>query len=169
MSMLAYPFQEKRIALHVNFLHSFLLANMYCKGWIFYPRGSFTIYYFGYSLPPTLPALTFSMVLKLTKSWHFWTTYLPHLVHVVIEWPLRGVTQTHPKHCNGTKKCVQCSNKSCVWSAAKAEEKKPIWDLHQCSIELVGADLVHSLCRRDALNVAPFVGFLCPLKYSPLK
>ena len=34
------------------------------------------------------PALTFSMVLTLTKSGHFETTYLPHLANVVYEWPL---------------------------------------------------------------------------------
>ena len=33
-------------------------------------------------------ALTFSMVWMLTKSGHFWTTYLPRLVNVVYEWPL---------------------------------------------------------------------------------
>ena len=31
------------------------------------------------------PALTFSMELTLTKSGHFWTTYLPCLVNVVCE------------------------------------------------------------------------------------
>ena len=33
------------------------------------------------------PVLTFSMVWKLTKSGHFWTTYLPRLVNVVCERP----------------------------------------------------------------------------------
>ena len=32
---------------------------------------------------------TFSMVCTLTKSGHFWITYLPHLVNVVCECPLR--------------------------------------------------------------------------------
>ena len=34
------------------------------------------------------PALTLSMVWMLTKSEHFWTTYLPCLVNVVCERPL---------------------------------------------------------------------------------
>ena len=35
------------------------------------------------------PALTISMVWTLTNSGHFWTTYLPRLVNVVCERPLR--------------------------------------------------------------------------------
>ena len=35
------------------------------------------------------PALTFSMVYTLTKTGHFWNTYLPRLVNVVCERPLR--------------------------------------------------------------------------------
>ena len=34
------------------------------------------------------PALTFSMLWRLTESEHFWTTYLPCLVNIVCERPL---------------------------------------------------------------------------------
>ena len=37
------------------------------------------------------PALTFSMVWTLTKSGHFWTTYLPRLINVVCEQTLKSV------------------------------------------------------------------------------
>ena len=43
---------------------------------------------FGFFWPPTPPTLTFSMVWTLTKSGHFWTTYLPRLANVVCERPL---------------------------------------------------------------------------------
>ena len=38
--------------------------------------------------PPIAPMLTFSMAWTLTKSGHFWTTYLPRHVNVVCERPL---------------------------------------------------------------------------------
>ena len=59
---------------------------------IFFKKGLFTNYVdkilaFLTTYPP---ALTFSMVWTLTKSGHFWTTYLPRLVNVVCELPKRG-------------------------------------------------------------------------------
>ena len=44
------------------------------------------------------PALTFSMVWMLTKSGHFKTTYLPHLVNVVCERPLLVNAVDEPSH-----------------------------------------------------------------------
>ena len=46
---------------------------------------------FGFFRPTILPMFTFSMVWTLTKSGHFWTTYLPRLVKVVCEQPLRQI------------------------------------------------------------------------------
>ena len=46
------------------------------------------------------PVLTFSMVWTLTKSGHFWTTYLPCLVNIVCERPLvlPGTKMGHTLH-----------------------------------------------------------------------
>ena len=44
------------------------------------------------------PVLTFSMVWTLTKSGHFWTTYLPCLLNVVCEWPLGWVILSNMGH-----------------------------------------------------------------------
>ena len=53
-------------------------------------RGSFTNYVDKILafLTTYTPPLTFSMAWTLTKSGHFWTTYLPCLVNVVCERPL---------------------------------------------------------------------------------
>ena len=52
------------------------------------------------------PALTFSMVWTLTKSGHFWTTYLPHLVNVVCQQPLNLTCYIKLKSCPETTSAI---------------------------------------------------------------
>ena len=68
---------------------------------VLWPRGrsQITLTRFWVFLNTYPPALTFSMVWMLTKSGHFWTTYLPCLVNEVCERPLileLTITNQHP-------------------------------------------------------------------------
>jgi hypothetical protein len=66
----------------------FIIGNMYYKVG---GRSQTTLTRFWIFLTTYPPALTFSLVRilrMLTKSGHFWTTYLPRLANVVCERPL---------------------------------------------------------------------------------
>ena len=69
-----------------------LTFSMVWKDWVFELRGrsKTTLTRFWLFLTTYPPALIFSIVWTLTKRGQFWPTYLPRLVNVVCERPLRS-------------------------------------------------------------------------------
>ena len=63
------------------------------------------------------PALTFSMVWALTKSGHFWTTYLPRLVNVVCECP--KIVLWHSIKCSKSSKICFKFTTTDTWNFEK--------------------------------------------------